>query len=96
MRSARPARALSLIRTGYQALAGPGTSARPSAARTRLMHGDLLVIAPWLIFGAAVIVLCLRLRPRRARWRKGASPASRADQADRDCPGRSGRTGERP
>ncbi len=61
-------------RTRLTARAGPMASARPPAARARLMDGgDLLVIAPWLIFGAAVTILCLRLRAPRARARKARS-----------------------
>jgi hypothetical protein len=51
--------------------------------------GDLMVIVPWVIFGAGVVIVCLRLRrPRRLTRRPSAS----GDRRGRHQPGR--RVGE--
>ena len=62
---------------------------------------DLIVEAPWIIFGAAVLAICIRLlRSRPARRQPEPAPLSSSDPADSggaapgqcgrgsDCPGR--------
>jgi hypothetical protein len=47
--------------------------------------GDVLVLAPWLIFGAGVAVICLQLIRARRRSRC-IRPGQAAHPDDPDCP----------
>lgn len=68
---------------------------------------DLIVEAPWIIFGAAVLAICIRLlRARPARHQPERAPLSSSDPADSGgaahgqcgrgshCPGRAARADE--
>jgi len=46
---------------------------------------DLIVAAPWVIFGACLAVICARLLcARHALWRPSPGPADRQPTADSD------------
>jgi hypothetical protein len=50
---------------------------------------DLIVVAPWVFFGVALIAVCLRLRRSRrpaAPPREPAPPGQRADRQEASCP----------
>ena len=68
---------------------------------------DLIVEAPWIIFGAAVLAICIRLlRARSARCQPERAPLSSSDPADSggaahgqcgrgsNCPGRAAQADE--
>jgi hypothetical protein len=41
--------------------------------------GDLIVLAPWVIFGAGMIVISIRLLARRRASRRHSAPPARRD-----------------
>jgi len=61
----------------------------PAAKAARMTGIDLIAVAPWVLFGAVLSAVCIRLlRPRRAEprhWPADQVPASHRDPQDTQC-----------